>query len=428
MRILIIHYHLRPEGVPRVIASQVKVLIAAGHEITVASSGPVGGLECDEMLIPELDYRDEGMIPDELFPEADLWIIHNPTLGLNSGYPAMIKKAAKRGQRILLQCHDFPEDGRPANYGRLTMEEQLYPLAEHVHYAAINRRDFRILLEAGVPEERCHYLPNAVDPPVCESEEEEGLIFYPVRGIRRKNLGEICLLAKHAPAGTRFAVALRSTAEEPPEIHDHWVALATELGLEVEFDVANEPGEFAKWLARASHIVTTSVAEGFGLAFLEPAFLGKPLIGRNLPEITADFEDYGTFYEDIPVPVMTGLAETFREELQKYREAYGMPVGDLDEAWESYKPDFGNLPEDFQERVIREIELPELRQWLGAALAVKPKEVALDQWTLESYGERLAAIIVKAGRSSQSSPLEWLEKERVLTQFMEPGRFHFLRT
>ena len=42
-------------------------------------------------------------------------------------------------------------------------------------------------------------------------------------------------------------------------------------------------------MASAHRLVTTSVAEGFGLAFLEPWLFGKGLLGRNLPEITVDF-------------------------------------------------------------------------------------------------------------------------------------------
>ena len=45
-------------------------------------------------------------------------------------------------------------------------------------------------------------------------------------------------------------------------------------------------------VACSEAIVTTSVAEGFGLGFLEPWVFGKSLCGRNLPEITGDFTDH----------------------------------------------------------------------------------------------------------------------------------------
>ena len=40
-------------------------------------------------------------------------------------------------------------------------------------------------------------------------------------------------------------------------------------------------------------IVSTSVAEGFGLGFLEPWAFDKGLCGRNIREITQDFEKLG---------------------------------------------------------------------------------------------------------------------------------------
>ena len=42
-------------------------------------------------------------------------------------------------------------------------------------------------------------------------------------------------------------------------------------------------------VAHAKAIVSTSVAEGFGLGFLEPWIFGKGLCGRDIPEITSDF-------------------------------------------------------------------------------------------------------------------------------------------
>ena len=38
----------------------------------------------------------------------------------------------------------------------------LYPQAEHIHYATLNRRDWSILRDAGVPLARLHLLPNPV--------------------------------------------------------------------------------------------------------------------------------------------------------------------------------------------------------------------------------------------------------------------------
>ncbi len=53
------------------------------------------------------------------------------------------------------------------------------------------------------------------------------------------------------------------------------------------FNFADQwPGDFHALLTAAHALVTTSVAEGFGLAFLEPWLANRPLFGRKLPEVT----------------------------------------------------------------------------------------------------------------------------------------------
>ena len=437
MKILIIHYHLRAGGVTRVIESQAKILREQGHEIQIASSGPQEEWAKPGVILAELDYKTEGTIPVErlLEQKADLWIIHNPTLGLNIHFPELIEIAARAGVPILMQIHDFVEDGRPQNYQLVIGNERLYPTAPHVHYATINRRDLGILKAAGIPESRVHFLPNPVNPPhITKRASKNPFLFYPVRGIRRKNLGEICLLAAHAPSKTRFAVALRSGSEEPAFIHDDWVSFAKKEQLPIDFDVvSNNPDSFVEFLEKATHLVTTSISEGFGLTFLDPAFLNKPLIGRDLPQITCDFVGYGTLYQSIPISlnVLPRLEEEYREQLATTMLAYGrtLDVPELDYAWSQFSAggnvDFGNLPEKFQRKVISETSLPELSAWLESALRQEPKEVDTSPWTLKSYSENLDKIMKAI---SAPGDLSWISPERILAQFLVPEKFHFLRS
>ena len=51
-------------------------------------------------------------------------------------------------------------------------------------------------------------------------------------------------------------------------------------------------------VASAQAIVSTSVAEGFGLGFLEP-WVFESLCGRNLPEITGDFSQHGVRLDNL---------------------------------------------------------------------------------------------------------------------------------
>ena len=419
------------------IESQARVLRRNGHQVVIASAGPAKNWGDSSLILPDLDYQSEGAIniAPLLAVQADLWIIHNPTLGLNIAYPDMIEQAAQAGVRMLLQIHDFVEDGRPANYQLLANREKIYPDAPQIHYATINKRDQTILQRAGVPEERCHYLPNAVNPPTLQgTTPSETLLFYPVRGIRRKNLGELCLLAAHAPAGTRFAVALRSGSEEPDFLHDDWVQFAQSLGLPISFDVVGQdPSSFRDWLEQSTHLVTTSIHEGFGLTFLDPAFLGKPLIGRDLPEITRDFTKYGTLYQSIPVPLsdLPGLAEIYREQFSTTMAAYGKVVTDheITAGWKNYSSegvvDFGNLPEEFQRRIIETTKLPELASWLAQALKQPATQIDTSPWSLETYAKNLQEIMTS---TCAPGSVDWISPTKILDQFLLPEKFHFLRS
>jgi len=433
MKIVLLHYHQRPGGVTKVIEAQRRVLIKDGHEVIV----PQGNRLLDYRQTSEESAQD---LAATLPKKADLWIIHNPTLGKNVLFPDLIELLARRGDRLLLQCHDFAEDGRPVNYRLVQSHKNLYPLADHVHYAFVNERDRSSLIAAGIPKNRCHALPNALNPvPDSAATPEDLLIFYPVRGIRRKNLGEFCLLAAHAPLGARFAIALAPENPEWKLVHDDWERFAKKQALPVEFDVVSSPAQFGTWLGRASHIATTSIAEGFGLTFLEPQLINKPLIGRRLPEITTDFETHGIefhgTYDAIPVPLalldLDRLQRDFKTSLRTYFKAYRRAI-DPASAWEKLIEkgtlDFGNLPEAHQRSLIRDHDLPELRYWLNDVLIREsdpPQDVS--HWSDAAYQSRLRKIIA-AVTSSPVSPLDFLDKERILERFLHADRFHFLRT
>ena len=61
-------------------------------------------------------------------------------------------------------------------------------------------------------------------------------------------------------------------------------------------------------IEHSAAIVSTSVAEGFGLGFLEPWTFDKGLCGRNIPEITNDFSDLGIELDHLYERVETDLA------------------------------------------------------------------------------------------------------------------------
>ena len=141
--------------------------------------------------------------------DPDIWHIHNHALGKNSFTPKLVWHLSNAGCRILLQPHDFAEDGRPENYRLLKdhlgddLNRMLYPMADHIWYAPINFRD-KAFLE-GIGLSNVYELPNAVTAFPCAAggspARTQRTIVYPARAIRRKNMGEFLLWSLLAPEG-----------------------------------------------------------------------------------------------------------------------------------------------------------------------------------------------------------------------------------
>lgn len=347
MKIAILHHHLNRGGVTQVVANQLRALQTPGlqpqaSEVLVLHGGRQdgwpdlasgsGGPHVEVACVEGLDYDDCGemrcndlaaaittVLNDRgLAPEDTILHVHNHSLGKNASLPGALRRLAERGYRLLLQIHDFAEDLRPANYQNYTralgsadasaVGRYVYPLSQHVHYAVLNSRDRGVLLQTGVAAAHVHLLPNpvtAAEQPLPHKEaaakfrathglpDAQRVVLYPVRGIRRKNLGELLLWAAVFP-DTVFALTLPATSPAEVPSFERWQALAQRLALPVLFDVGlNRQVSFAENIAAASRIITTSVAEGFGLTFLESWLHQRLLIGRNLPDITKDFRAQG---------------------------------------------------------------------------------------------------------------------------------------
>ncbi|MEM7698816.1 MAG: hypothetical protein AAF236_10465 [Verrucomicrobiota bacterium] len=324
-QVVIVHYHLRLGGVTRVIETAAKILESDGWKVLVIS-GEEPEPQCSlkhVKVIEALGYRKTGnstiaeSLTDVLLDTAEtffgageiLWHFHNTTLGKNVLMPSVICELAKRGKHLLLQIHDFSEEGRANNYTtqrsyfdyEQTFQESLYPIAKHIHYAVINERDFEFLKAAGMSTSNLHYLPNAVIPLPSTAKpdprpfaEERLFVLYPTRGIRRKNIGELLLLAMLWQDEAEFATSLSPVNPEWQPIYEGWVALAEELGVKINFGICDGGRHrFEDALAWADLMISTSVGEGFGLAFLEPWTVGKGIVGRRLPDVTKGFRRRG---------------------------------------------------------------------------------------------------------------------------------------
>lgn len=483
MNLAIVHYHFRRGGVTRVVENAVAVLAKQGVKAVALSGEPYsGGALPAHRIVPGLGYRnhpsgDGGKaLADALQEEArshfgappDVWHFHNHGLGKNADLLGALHYLLARGARVLLQIHDFAEDGRPSNYARLRnsvgpeiLEAGLYRIGEQIHYAVLNGRDHTILASAGIPAAQLHLLPNPVAIPEAQTSAHasaqralplpahDRLFLYPTRAIRRKNVGEILLHAAVSSPGTLFATTLRPENPEWRTIHDRWEALANQLGLPVLFGVGDSM-PFADLIAASDALLTTSVAEGFGLAFLEPYLFDKAVVGRDLPEITGDFTANGIaldhLYPRIPIPLEWIGSETLRQRLQEalraIHAAYALPLPQnaVTRAYDSLVSDetvdFGRLDESLQEKalvhllehrkaaasILPRLEIPDVRHRIENAHRIQ------DVYSLSSYGKQLCGILRKTASSSTEKKPDTLPASKILASFLDPERLWLLRT
>jgi glycosyltransferase involved in cell wall biosynthesis len=516
MQLAIVHYHLNRGGVTQVIQNHLRALAAAeqgGIERVVILFGgrkeawPQGGVSGAEGIelrlcpLPELEY-DEGRTPaadrlaravaDALIaegasPDSCVLHIHNHSLGKNVSLPGAITILAGNGWRSLLHVHDFAEDFRPDNYQRLAdalapdcpeeLPGQLYPQASRIHYAVLNGRDYRLFEKAGVPANRLHSLPNPVAP-FGELPDRGGarakladkfgvgeackFLLYPVRGIRRKNIGEALLWSLLPPGEVRVGITLSPLNPVERRTYQRWAELAAKLNLPSLFGVGDPGGlGFTENLAASDVILTTSVAEGFGMVFLECWLAGRALVGRDLPEITSDFEAAGaTFNElndELLVPIdwvgldrfRDAVAQTFLSVAASYGVA-AMPPADLSAAIDNLvndgSVDFALLSVALQRQVIERLGgspanidvLRRINPWIESSVAdvdgLRSEQVGRnaaivgEHYSLAACGQRLASVYKNVMRAKPSAAIEPLAHgETILHTLLHPSRLNPIR-
>jgi FMN phosphatase YigB (HAD superfamily) len=488
MTVAIVHYHLGLGGVSQVIITISHLLREAGiqHVILVGANPPPTASGLPIRIVPVLEYDvagesgpiSEASLMDSLRTAAlealgvspDIWHFHNHSLGKNRRIPQVVENLAEAGERILLQIHDLAEDGRPDNYARL-MERNpsvVYPVAERIHYAFLNSRDRQAFTMAGLPLRNSSVLANPIVSAgtTPTSNAEAAVIFAPIRGIRRKNIGELVLLAALAPPGTRFAISQAPLDPTAKGIHDTWRRFASHQRIPIDFNVVGNlvpsgalESTFESWVRRSTHWISTSVSEGFGLTFLEAIAHRKPLIGRRISYVSDDHAEHGivagNLYDRLLIPedwvdlflLKDQLLTTLERNYRLYRKHLTKEVLDqtldtlVDDGW----LDFGNLPESLQQSAIErsmetgsrnmlKVEVNGVRQemaeWLNHAIAHRqctadPRQ--LTPWSPESVRIGLCAIYQQLMEMS-TGPLSSIEPASVLEQYFGTDRFHFLKS
>ena len=464
-KIVFIHYHLRTGGVTTVLRQQVDAVKDVCKVLVLTGELPEAAFPVDVVHIPELGYFDGA--PDQNFnPEeagesvidiikekfnskCDLIHVHNPLLAKNINFLSMLKHIQKNGIRLFLQIHDFAEDGRPLFY----YHQDKY--LEDSHYAVINPRDYEILLKAGLKKKGLHLLPNIVDSFECSQPEisTSNIALYPVRAIRRKNIGEAILLSIFFKHNETLAITLPPSSPLDVKSYSGWKDFVREKRLNVEFE-AGLKKSFLELMHSVKFIITTSINEGFGFSFLEPWMFKKVVWGRKLPGICYGFEDNGIdlehLYTRLLVPVSwigrDKLYRKFKAVMEKNINIYKSKVYNkktlesCQKIVENENIDFGMLDESFQKNIIRRVlssekdserllllnpclsipgDLPDNKQLLDNNM-----KVIKERYGMRVYKEKLLNIYSTIINSRVS---QRINKNFLLKSFLNPEELSLLK-
>ncbi len=323
---VVMHYHLRPGGVRRVIEMALPALARAGgvrrvtllvgeggaDEWVAGLRAALGDVALEVVVAAGCGYSaDQGEVvrPDlEGICERGcvVWV-HNLGLGRNLLLAREVVALAERGRRVVSHHHDFWFENRWGRWAEMT-EAGVTDLAEvgrvifspALRHAVINGQDAR-----GV--EGSLLLPNPVMAVgrgggrssagwLRELLGDDGPVWVAAtRFLRRKNLAEAVLLHRWLrPEGWLVTTAGVSSREE--ESYARALMGAAERGgWRVRFSLlaSGDGPEIGDLIAGCEAVVMTSVQEGFGLPYLEAAAAGKPLVARRLPNVMPDLEGWG---------------------------------------------------------------------------------------------------------------------------------------
>lgn len=342
MKIIIGHYHLNPGGVTKIIQSQLNALSHIKDlEIVLVCDGqgrqniqlPANAHFKSHPSLAYLPLLEDPKAFSKVVADIynffssiadtkDIIHFHNIGLGKNAALSYAMYLLAQKSYKIVNHAHDFPED-RPANaaylkqsFALLGVDEPqsiLYPLEmDNYHFGVLNSFDRQRLLDLGLPEERVQLWPNPVsipniNPALSKSESkakieqalglESGkmLVAYPVRVIRRKNIGEYILLAAAFAHKANFIVTLPPLNPVEIEAYQQWVAFCQENKIDLCFEAGLKlPFEWV--MTGADVCFSTSIMEGFGMVFVEPWLWGTPVAGRQIPAVLPDLYHLGLSY------------------------------------------------------------------------------------------------------------------------------------
>jgi glycosyltransferase involved in cell wall biosynthesis len=463
MKIAFMHYHLKTGGVTTCLKQQVDALKNDCDMFVITGEKPEGAFSVDTVHIPQLAYSAlyrKPFNPDDVAAavisaiqtrfngRADILHVHNPLLAKNNFFLKILKALQQKGITLFLQIHDFAEDGRPQSYFN-----EDYPA--DCHYSAVNSRDYRILLKSGLKEEGLHQLSNTVNLPDSQSDssDEGPYVVYPIRAIRRKNIGEAILLSLFFENDETLVITLPPNSPADIVSYKDWKVFGTDHHLNVEFDTGLKRS-FEDIVCSARYLLTTSITEGFGFSFLEPWLFEKLVWGRKLSDICCDFEANGVrldhMYTELNIPIgwigSSGFFEKWNRTLQDTCKLFGVQIDKerIQNAYDSITADgtidFGLLDEDYQKDVILKLlsdkaylqDLLRLNPFLseiGKAcneidIIKKNRSAVVRNYNMSLYRQKLLAAYEAVNAYSVH---QRIDKEILLMQFLDLTKFSLLK-
>jgi hypothetical protein len=467
MKIVFMHYHLKTGGVTTCLKHQVEALKNECDVCIVTGELPQTGFPAQTIHIPELAYSADyhrffdpekvavtmvRAIESHFSGPCDIVHVHNPILAKHKKFLNILEALQKRGLSLFLQIHDFAEDGRPRSYFA-----EDYP--RDCHYSVVNSRDYRILLKSGLKKQGLHqifntvHLPDNPYPPAIA--DGNPYVVYPIRAIRRKNIGEAILLSLFFRNDETLVITLPPNSPEDIESYEDWKAFVTHYQLRVKFEWGlNHPYEAI--VASARYLLTTSITEGFGFSFLEPWLFGKFVWGRKLSDICTDFEANGVcfdhMYTALNIPVdwfeLNDFYKKWKATIHRTAELFDLVIGNdrIQSTFASLTAggtiDFGLLDEAFQKQIIGRLlthnakahvdELLSLNPFLAGiggtanekGLIEKNRHAVARSYGMEQYRQKLLTIYAHVDRTNIR---QRIDKKTLLAEFLDLTKFSLLK-
>lgn len=324
VKIAMLHYHVRPGGVTTVIRNAQRALTDKWGVEILADFG------YDER--PARNRRaflaESSALADRLakrLRDVDVLHTHNIGLGKHPRLTYAVKLVAERTAiKIINQVHDFPEDNRPLQLKALRdctgkaddrfWRAMCYYDRPNVVWATLTTHDAAKLATRGIPSRKILVLPNPVDDEffmqpapsraaLREAEKkiaafarahrfpfdpQKKMLLSPMKVMARKNNEEAIELVKQLKK-YQLVISLDASSVSDRAYSERLKRKIRRERLPVVIGVGAEFENPFLLFHLAHAILTTSSVEGFGYTFVEGWLCNKPVLGRDIPEVTRDF-------------------------------------------------------------------------------------------------------------------------------------------